>query len=106
MAEDDEEEEKKHKSDKKSPHTALKSTDNAHTNHTNNHTNSSSSINKSAIQSGTSSSNYSNIHGIDTAAAHTAADRKPFQSTRDMRVVFVGKPFEMVRSTVNTKWLL
>jgi hypothetical protein len=106
MAEDDEEEEK-HKSDKKSSHTAL-STDSAYTNKTNtntsnninNNNNSSSNINKGTAQSVSSSSNYSNIHGIDPATTHPVAERKPFQSTRDMRVVFVGKPFEMVISNI------
>jgi hypothetical protein len=99
MAEDDEEEERKQKSDKKSPHTAIKSPDSTHNNNNKNSSSSSSNSNsnvKGATQSGTSSSNYSNIHGIDSSTTHPVPERKPFQSTRDMRVVFVGKPFEMV----------
>ena len=96
MAEDDEEEERKQKSDKKSPHTAIMSPDSTHNNNKNSSSSSSNSNVKSATQSGTSSSNYSNIHGIDSSTTHPVPERKPFQSTRDMRVVFVGKPFEMV----------
>ena len=51
---------------------------------------------KNSTSNSNSSSNFINIAKNSNSNYNPVSEQKPLQSTRDFRVIFLGKPFDMV----------